>query len=320
LKTYGRKVVFSAPMAGYTNSIHRRFARRFEADLVFTEMISADGLVHSTKRTLELIGFSPDEQPIGIQFFTANPEIMCQAARMIKNNGFAVLDLNFGCPVKKVIKRGAGSALLQNHELALEILSAAMESGLPVSVKVRCGFESCDEWERTLELLRKTEKLGVSFVTIHPRSARQMYSGISDWSLIVEAVNELNIPVIGSGDLFSVNDVEKMVKMTDVAGVSIARGAIANFEIFTKIRALFDNEPIPQFDTLHRIETMRNFIAEETKFYNETIAIKWSRKFLVKLVKNIPNASSFRKKISHISTFDDVNLFLDEVKKLNGTI
>jgi len=308
-----RKIVLSAPMAGYTNDIYRRFARRFGADLVFTEMISADGLVYSTERTLELMKFSDEEKPIGIQFFTADPDIMYKAALMIRDSGFSVLDLNFGCPVRKVTKRGAGSSLLKSSELAIEIVSAAMESNLPVSVKVRCGFNSCDEWVKTLELLEKLVNLGVSFITIHPRSARQMFSGKSDWSLIADAVNKLHIPIIGSGDLFSIDAVVKMVETANVAGVSIARGGIANFEIFTQVRAFFENKAIPKFDFYNRIETMREFIAEEFESYGEDIASKWCRKFLMKLTKNIPDASSFRRRLSYIRTLDDVNSFLDDI-------
>ena len=305
-------MVFAAPMAGYSDSIYRRFARKFGADLVFTEMVSAEGFCYSTKRTLDLLKFTPAEKPIGVQFFTGNPEMMAEAARMVGDMGFAALDLNFGCPVKKVTKRGAGSAILAEPERAIEIVEAAMESQLPVSVKIRCGVQNCDEWQKILELLKKLEFLGIAFVTIHPRSAKQMFSGQAEWTLVEEAVENLSIPVIGSGDLLTVDSIKERVQLSDAAGVAIARGAIGNFEIFAQARALFAGQSIPEFSLAQRIETMREFILEEIEFRGEYTAMKWSRKFLIKMLSGIPGASQFRKGLSTVSVFDDVEkLFAD---------
>lgn len=302
----GRRVVIAAPMAGYTDRVFRRFARKFGADLTFTEMVSAEGLVHSTKMTLKYIEYSPDEAPIGIQFFSASPEYMRQAASMVKNMGFSVIDINMGCPVRKVMKKGAGAALLANPAVALKVVEAAKSAGLPVSVKIRCGVKSCAEWKSIKRFVAELEKIGIEFLTIHPRSAAQMYSGESDWRIIRDAVQSFSLPIIGSGDLLDIDAVRERVEFAAPAGVMIARGAIANFEIFTQVRAWFEGKPIPRFSLADRARTLLEFIRQEVEFRGETQAVKWSRKFLSKLFRGFPGASNFRAQLDRLETLAQV--------------
>lgn len=309
----GRRVVIAAPMAGYTDTIYRRFARRLGADLVFTEMVSAEGLVHSTKMTLKYIQYSPEERPIGIQFFTASPDYMRRAALMVRDMGFAVLDINMGCPVRKVLKKGAGAALLAEPERALEIVEAAKESGLPVSVKVRCGVKSCQEWVGVKRFLKRLEKAGVELITIHPRSAAQLYSGTADWNIIRDAVQSIDIPVIGSGDLFTIEDVIEKVNFAAPAGVMIARGALANFEIFSQVRAFFEGKPIPEVPLARRAKTLLEFIREEVKFRGEDIAVRWSRKFLVKLFRGFPGAITLRRMLNDLDSLEKIEKVLQSL-------
>ena len=196
-----RKLVISAPMSGYTDGVYRRFARRFGADITFTEMVSAEGLVTNPRKAIDFLHFEHDETPIAVQVFTSSPNFMATAAKHLSDMGFCVLDINMGCPVRKVIRRGAGSALLKNPQSAKEIVAAAMEADMPVSVKIRSAFKSPREWESILKMLYEFESMGISFVTIHPRSAADMFGGKADWSLLSEAVAALSIPVFGSGDI-----------------------------------------------------------------------------------------------------------------------
>lgn len=307
-----RKLVFSAPMAGYTDCVYRRFAKKFGADLTFTEMISAEGFIRYSKETLRLLQFDSSETPIGVQFFTANPDTMAATARKLVNLGFCVIDINMGCSVKKVIKRGAGAALLRTPNRAIEIVTAAMEAKIPVSVKVRSGFNSQDEWRTVLNLLTRLEEIGLAFVTIHPRTATQLFSGQANWSILKDAVNALSIPVIGSGDLFTIEDVLAMIELTDVAGVALARGAIANFSLFTQARALVQNCKIPPISIAQRAETMFNFIKDEIKMRGEERAIRWCRKFFPYLLTSFPGARQMRKTLNHIKTLEELkrNIFI----------
>ncbi len=306
-----RRVVVAAPMAGYTDRVFRRFARRFGADLVFTEMVSAEGLVHSTKMTLKYMEYSPEEMPIGVQFFTANPDYMRRAARMVRDMGFAVLDINMGCPVRKVVKKGAGAALLTTPEVAVEVVDAARESGLPVSVKIRCGFRSCEEWHQIKEfLLIPLQRLNIAFLTVHPRSATQLYSGEANWSIVKDAVETLDIPVLGSGDLLNLEMVRERVEYASPRGVMIARGAVGNFEIFAQVNALFEGEKPPEFSIAQRAETMLQFIREEAQYRGEIYAVKWGRKFLVRFFKNFPGAVHYRRCLQQLNTIEDVEQIL----------
>jgi len=312
IKTLDRKVVLAAPMAGYTDRIYRRYAHEYGADMVFTEMVSAEGLCHSTKSTLRFIEFTEYEKPIGIQFFTGNPDWMLKAAQIIANVGFTGLDLNLGCPVRKVMRRGAGAALLADHERAIEVVQAAMESKIPVSVKVRCGVKNCTEWRETIELLLKLEKIGIEFVTIHPRSAEQQYLGKANWSLIRDAVKKLSIPVIGSGDIMTIEDVFENVNLSDVDGIAIARGGVANFQLFTQARLFCEGKEIPAFSLRDRIETTKAFLLDEIEFRGEERAIKWGTKIFIKLIHGVSDAASLRKRLSGMQTFRDVEELLND--------
>ncbi|RKZ34115.1 hypothetical protein DRQ33_02870, partial [bacterium] len=307
------------PLAGYSDKIYRKYSRRFGADLVFTEMVSAEGLIHSTKRTLKLIEISDDEYPVGIQFFTSSPDYMQKSVQLIADIGYSVIDVNIGCSVRKVIQKGAGSALLNTPILATEVVSAALSAGLPVSVKIRCGFYSCSQWENVLRLMEKFQKLGVSFITVHPRSARQLFAGNADWYLVKQAVDNLDIPIIGSGDLFSIQDVKEKVTLTNPAGVMLARGAIANFELFSQVKAFFEGNQIPHYEFTDRLETMRKFISDEVEFRGENRAIIWCRKLLIKLFHNIPDASVYRRNIASVNTLKQINTIFDEIiENFNG--
>ncbi len=302
----GSKIVVSAPMAGYSDSIFRRFAKKFGADLTFTEMISAEGFLRGNDKTMELLRFSGDETPIAVQFFSGVSDAIFMAAERISGMSFCVFDINMGCSVRKVMKHGAGAALLKNLDNAEKIVIAAMRAKMPVSVKIRSGFSSEDEWEQILNFLKRAEEIGISFVTLHPRTAAQKFTGKANWHLIAEVVHSLKIPVIASGDIFSIDDVAKIVELTDAAGVMLARGAISNFQLFSQTKQLFDGvniDEIGKISLAERAETILDFVAEEVEVRGEARAIRWCRKFFIPLLAGFPGARQMRGKVSHIEKF-----------------
>src|SRR5258705_524899 len=191
-----------APMAGVSVQAFRRQGRRFGAGLVCSEMVSCAGLQHGNERTLGYLRISSDERPLAVQIFGSEAEVMAEAARMVEDAGADLVDVNFGCPVKKVTKTGAGATLLEDHERACRVISAVAESvSVPVTVKMRRGIENGSR--SCLELGPRLVEAGAESLTLHPRSAEQMYTGEADHSLTAELVSRVDVPVIASGGVTS---------------------------------------------------------------------------------------------------------------------
>ena len=220
-------ILFLAPLAGVSNRPFRLLAKKYGADLCYTEMISADAIALNQPKTLALADIAPNEHPIGLQLFGSSPEIFAAAVKVSINLGADLIDLNLGCPVKKVVKRNGGAALLKDVILATEIMSAAVEnSSLPVSIKMRTGWEANDE--AFLEVARSAEKCGIAAITLHPRTRSAAFSGKSDWSKITQLKNEVNIPVIGNGDINTPEDAREIISLTGCDAIMIGRAAMKN--------------------------------------------------------------------------------------------
>jgi tRNA-dihydrouridine synthase B len=216
-----------APMAGVSVQAFRRQGRRFGAGLVCSEMVSCAGLEHRNERTLGYLRVAPDEHPLAIQIFGADPRAMAEAARMVEGAGADLVDMNFGCPVRKVTKTGAGAHLLEDAELACRITDAVASAvSVPVSVKMRRGVE--DGSRACLELGPRLVEAGAATLTLHPRSARQMYTGHADHTLTAELVERVGVPVIASGDVNSHAKALAVLDATGAAAVMVARGAQGN--------------------------------------------------------------------------------------------
>ena len=216
-----------APMAGVSVQAFRRQGRRFGAGLVCSEMVSCAGLHHGNERTLGYLRISSDERPLAVQIFGSEPDVMAEAARMVEDAGADLVDVNFGCPVKKVTKTGAGATLLEDPERACGIISAVADAvSVPVSVKMRRGLE--DGSRACLELGPRLVEAGASSLTLHPRSARQMYTGEADHSLTAELVSLVDVPVIASGDVTSRARAQAILATTGAAAVMVGRAAQGN--------------------------------------------------------------------------------------------
>ena len=222
------------PMAGVTDLPFRLLCREQGAGLLCMEMVSAKAIMYNNRNTEQLLTIHPDERPVSLQLFGSDPKIMSEMAKRIEERPFAILDINMGCPVPKVVKNGEGSALMKEPKLVYEIVSAVVKAiGKPVTVKIRKGFD--DDHVNAVEIARIIEEAGAAAVAVHGRTREQYYSGKADWDIIRQVKEAVSIPVIGNGDVTSPERAEELVRRTGCDGVMIARGAQGNPWIFSEM-------------------------------------------------------------------------------------
>jgi tRNA-dihydrouridine synthase B len=254
----GRLVL--APMAGVSVQAFRRQGRRYGAGLVCSEMVSVAGIQHRNERTLGYLRVGADEHPLAIQIFGSDPVAMAEAARMVEAAGADIVDMNFGCPVKKVTKTGAGASLLDNADQACRLVEAVAGAvPLPVSVKMRRGVENGSR--RCLEVGPRLVEAGAASLTLHPRSAKQMYSGTADHSLTAELVTLVDVPVIASGDIDSRAKAQSVLATTGAAAVMVGRAAQGNPWVLREIMG-DDADPSPEEVVAELLLFMRETVRE----------------------------------------------------------
>jgi len=306
--------LFLAPMAGVSEQPFRLLCRRFGADVVVSEFLSSEGLRRRSERTLEMAAFAAEERPIGIQIFGADPVAMAEAAALVSEH-FApeFVDINFGCPVKKVVRRSGGSGCLKDLDLIGRIVRAVSgATPLPVSVKIRSGW---DETSRDpVGIARRCEDAGARALTLHARSRTQMFSGQANWDEIAAVVAAVGIPVIGNGDVTTPEDVLRMRERTGCAGVMIARGSFGNPWIFRQARALLDrlpkpSEPTPEERFATALEHARLTIALEGE---SPKAAREFRKHLGWYTRGLPGSAELRSKLQQVKALADVERIFAE--------
>jgi tRNA-dihydrouridine synthase B len=248
-----------APMAGVSVQAFRRQGRRYGAGLVCSEMVSCAGLSHGNERTLGYLRIGRDEHPLAVQIFGSEPETMAEAARMVEDAGADLVDINFGCPVRKVTKTGAGATLLEEPDRACRIVdSVASAVSVPVSVKMRRGLENGSR--AALSVGPKLVEAGAASLTLHPRSARQMYTGTADHELTAELVDLVDVPVMASGDVDTRARAEEVLEATGCAAVMVGRAAQGNPWALGEIAGRLDGEP-----------TREEIVAELLLFMHDTV-------------------------------------------------
>jgi tRNA-dihydrouridine synthase B len=253
----GRLVL--APMAGVSVQAFRRQGRRYGAGLVCSEMVSCAGLSHGNERTLGYLRIARDEHPLAVQIFGSEPEVMAEAARMVEDAGADLVDINFGCPVRKVTKTGAGATLLEEPDRACRIVeSVANAVSVPISVKMRRGLANGSR--AALAVGPKLVEAGAASLTLHPRSARQMYTGTADHELTAELVDLVDVPVIASGDVDTRDRAEEVLETTGCAAVMVGRAAQGNPWALGEIAGRLDGEP-----------TRAEIVAELLLFMHDTV-------------------------------------------------
>jgi tRNA-dihydrouridine synthase B len=303
-----RVPLFLAPMAGVSESPFRRLCRSFGADVVVTEFLSAEGIRRENEATLSKLRFGPDERPIGVQIFGADPVAMGEAAALV-TDVFApeFIDINFGCPVKKVVKRNGGSGCLTDLTLVDSVIrSFIAHTHLPVTVKIRSGWS--EEMRDPVSIARRCEDAGARALTLHPRTRAQMYSGSARWEEIAAVRQALTIPVIGNGDIKSPDDALRMYRETGCSGVMIARGSFGQPWIFTQTRALLNGDPMPPAPPVadrFAVALQHARMAADYEPDPRGAAIEF-RKHLGWYVKGLPGSAELRKKLHAVESLGQV--------------
>ncbi|MSN27372.1 MAG: tRNA dihydrouridine synthase DusB [Geobacter sp.] len=307
--------VVLAPLAGITNLPFRLLCRREGAALAFTEMVSVNGLVREGVKTLALLKSCAEDRPLGIQLFGDSPSDLAEAARMVEGYG-DLLDINMGCPVRKVVGTGAGSALLQDPLKIAAILRAVRAAtALPLTIKIRSGWHCGDDVY--LEVARIAEAEGCDAVTLHPRSRSQMFSGQADWDKIREMKKALSIPVLGSGDLFTAPDCLRMLQETGCDGIMIARGALGNPWIFRQAIELADSGSCTPVATVERADTIVSHLALFTEDCGEAVAVREMKKHIGWYAKGFAGASDIRRAANAAHTTSDILLLTERIRAVS---
>lgn len=299
--------IWLAPMAGITDKAFRHICIDYGAGMTYSEMVSAAGLMHNSVKTWHYIEPADNEKSFVVQLFGHDKDVMLSAALEVQKRlsaRLAGIDINMGCPVRKVVSKGEGSALMKTPELASLLVKTLVQAfDVPVSVKIRSGWTK--EEETAVEFGLAMQEAGCAFVAVHGRSARQFYKGCANWDIIAKVANALDIPVVGSGDIFSFTDAQNMLKQTGCAAVMAARGARGNPWIFDQ-----DLGEHHSASNKERIECARHYLDLYCYYYGEDYLTPMRAK-LAPFIHGMPQAASARRLLSSAKTRQDFEATLD---------
>lgn len=304
-----------APMAGVTDLAFRLLAKEMGCGLVVSEMVSAKGLLYENCRTKDLIRIDPRERPTAIQLFGSVPAELAEAARRVEASGADIIDFNMGCPTHKIVRNGEGSALLRFPDLAATILKEMVAAvDIPVTVKIRAGWDAGSI--NAVEIARRAEQAGVSAIAVHARTREQFYAGKADWNIIREVKQAVKVPVIGNGDVRTVQDAERLLQETGCDGVMVGRAACGNVWIFRQIATYLKEgrlTPSPLFS--EKAATLLRHLDMLTELKGTHIAIREMRRHAVCYVKGLPKSAELRTHFNQAMERSDFEHILDEYMK-----
>lgn len=306
--------IILAPMAGYTNPAFRRIAKESGAGLVFSEMISANGLLHDNDKTWELVKTYPQERPVALQLFGGDADTMARAARLLAGRAeFDILDINMGCPVRKVLKANAGCALLKDPDKAAQIVEAVVGAvNKPISVKIRAGVSH--ERINCVEIARAVEKAGAAMITIHGRAQTDLYRGKVNLDYIRAVKAAVNIPVAGNGDIRSIADAQAMLDATGVDFLMVGRGALGNPWLIRDLVDYFAGRTVKEAPTPRdKVEMCRKHFALLLEEKPERVAVMEMRSWTAWYLKGIENARYARQRLLTVKTKAELEALLSEI-------
>lgn len=311
-----KSVALLAPLAGVSNLPFRLIARSFGCSLAFTEMISANGLIRKSGKTFEYLRTCTEDRPLGVQIFGADPIIVAEAAKIVEGKGADLIDINMGCPVKKVIKAGAGAVLMKEPDLVGRIIKAVKKAvGVPVTVKIRSGWNPSAV--NAVEIARIVEDAGADAIIIHARTADQGFGGAADWNIIAQVKKAVSIPVIGNGDIRQPRDAVRMLRETSCDAVMVGRGALGNPWIFKGIIQLCSGKTEEYIPCLEeRLKIIKIHWEIESEFLGTKLANKNFRKHLLWYTKGLENSTRFRQVAGKLNDKESVMNELNEYFRL----
>ncbi|RDY26194.1 tRNA dihydrouridine synthase DusB [Romboutsia weinsteinii] len=304
--------VFLSPMAGVTDLPFRLICKEHNCGMLYTEMINAKALCYDDENTKKMLKIEDEEHPVAVQIFGSDPQYMGRAAEIMNQYPNEILDINMGCPAPKVVKNGDGSALMKNPKLAEEVLKAVVKNSTkPVTLKIRKGWD--DDNVNAVEIAKIAEASGISALAIHGRTREQYYSGKADWDIIAKIKESINIPVIGNGDVFTVEDAKNMIDKTNCDAIMIGRGAQGNPWIFERINHYMQTgEVLPEPGCEEKISTAIKHLGLAVEEHGEYIAVREMRKHIAWYLKGLRNSARIRDEVNKIESYEEV------VAKLNN--
>ena len=323
----GEKPLFLAPMEDVTDASFRAVCKEFGADMMYTEFISSDGLIRDAKKALAKMVTSDTEAPIGIQIYGSIPEAMVEAAKMAENaaqiaggHGADLIDINFGCPVNKIARRGAGSGMMREPDKMVQITKMVVDAvKLPVTVKTRLGWDS--ESKIIVELAERLQDTGIKALTIHGRTRCQMYTGEADWTLIgkVKENPRMHIPIIGNGDINSPQKAREAFDRYGVDGIMIGRATFGHPWIFREIRHYLDTgELLPEMNVRERVALAKRHLEKSLQLKGEKVGILEMRRHLSCYFKGLPDFRETRLKLVTLTDPEELRATLDFVAEKWG--
>ena len=308
--------VFLAPMAGVTDISFRGLCKEQGCGLVYTEMVSAKALYYGSENTKQLLRISEEEMPVAAQIFGNDPKIMANVVKehLNKRDDICIIDINMGCPAPKIVKNGEGSALMKNPELAGQIVREIKEvSSKPVTVKFRKGFD--EDNINAVQFALALEEAGADAIAIHGRTRKQMYEGKADWNIIKDVKDNVKIPVIGNGDVFTPEDALKMKNLTNCDGIMIARGSMGNPWLFKQIQRILQGEKLKEITPEEKIDMCIRHYELAIKYDGDYKAIREMRKHASWYIKGLPRCTEVRNVMNTLENSGDVMKLLISYKE-----
>ena len=308
-----------APMAGITDLAFRMIVRPFGCALCLTEMVSADGLARGMEKSLAYLRSSPPDRPLGAQIFGSEPATLADAARIVADRGADLVDINMGCPVKNVVKRGAGASLMQEPLKIGRIVHAVRKAtSLPLTIKIRSGWDFSAL--NALEVSRIAEDAGCDAIILHPRTVRQGFSGRADWRVIEEVKAQSRVPIVGNGDVLSAADARRMIETTGCDGVMLGRAVLGNPWIFREITVPLAERCDGAPDLEERRRVIQKHLHLSVEIFGEPMGVRTFLRHLFWYTRGLPGISRFRRTAGSVWKKDELRLLIDAFFRTLGPV